>query len=361
MTGPIAYHFARQTFEAARRTGGSGDIHGHGFEARVIAAATQLSAPFSGAETDHLAQLLHARIAPLDYTLLDRLVEQPHDDALARWILQGLNFAAGAGATALRSAPDRGAIVKGGADGGLVWLTRRFEAAHQLPNVPAGHKCGRMHGHGFEVALYAAVDEGVDAGQGQRGLAEAWRPLGKRLHLTCLNDLPGLDNPTSEVLAQWIWQELQDKLPGLAGVTVMETGSAGCHFDGAQWRIWTSMTFDSAVRLAAAPQGDRRSVIHGHTYTTRLHLSGGLDDVLGWVHDYGDVKRRFDPVFRALDHRPLYEQPGLNDNDPVTIARWIDHAIADELPGLSRIDVLETPGCGAIVLRGDDTRGLLVP
>jgi len=351
------YFTAARTFEAARRT--EAGLHGHGFLARLVAAAKSIEGDFPGGECDALDRRLAQAAAPLDYALVNDRLELVDDDAMAAWLLGRLELAADS-ALALRSAPDRGAIVKSGGER-LAWRRFRFESAHQLPHVPAGHKCGRMHGHGFEATVFSVVGGNDTASRAQQDIARAWQPLHQQLHLACLNDLPGLDNPTSEVLARWIWQGLADTLPGLAGVTVMETASAGCHFDGAGWRIWKSASFDSAVRLAQAPPGDPRRLVHGHTFTTRLHLAGGLDAVMGWVCDYGDVKRLFDPVFLELDHQPLHEHAGLEDNDPAALARYIGARMSDPLPGLSRVDVESTPGCGAMVLRGEDRRGLLVP
>ena len=303
--------------------------------------------------------MLEPPVAALDYRSINERIEEPDDVRLAEWLLSETGLAGKAG-LALRSAPDGGAIID--PEGRrLAWRRFRFESAHCLPNVPAGHKCGRMHGHGFEVTLFAALEPREDATDVQASIARAWQPLQTRLHLACLNDLPGLENPTSEVLAQWIWRGLGDSLPGLAGVTVMETASAGCHFDGERWRIWKSMSFDSAVRLARAPADDARRMIHGHTFTVRLHLSGSLERVMGWVHDYGDVKRRFDPLFRALDHQPLYEHPELADSDDASIAGLIESKMAAELPALCRVDVLHTPGCGAVLLRGEGPREALEP
>lgn len=351
------YFSAAQSFEAARRAGGG--LHGHGFHARIITAQHALEAPFPGTEADALAEGLAAAVAPLDYSLLEDRVDATDDPALADWILAALALD-GTAAVELGSAPDRGAIAKTGGER-LVWQRFRMESAHRLPNVPPGHKCGRMHGHGFEVTLYCALEAGREMLTTQHDIARAWQPLHETLHLACLNDLPGLENPTSEVLAQWIWQRLGEARPALAGVSVMETASAGCHFDGARWRIWKSASFDSAVRLSRAPKNDPRRLIHGHTFTTRLHLVGELDEVMGWVYDYGDVKRHFDPVFGALDHQPLYEQPELADNDPASVAAYIDSELAATLPGLSRVDVLHTPGCGALLCRQADEHGLLVP
>ncbi len=110
----------------------------------------------------------------------------------------------------------------------------RFEAAHRLPNVPPGHKCARLHGHSFRVEL--AVAGPVDPKTGwfidfQR-LHDAWSPLYEELDHRYLNDVPGLENPTSEVLARWTWERLQPGLPGLMRVTVFETCESRCEYEG---------------------------------------------------------------------------------------------------------------------------------
>jgi 6-pyruvoyltetrahydropterin/6-carboxytetrahydropterin synthase len=109
-----------------------------------------------------------------------------------------------------------------------------FEAAHRLPLVPPGHKCGRLHGHSFLVALH--VRGPVDA---QRGwlidfadVKSAFHPLHDRLDHNYLNDIEGLDNPTSENLAKWIWRRLRPSLPALAKVVVRETCTSGCIYRG---------------------------------------------------------------------------------------------------------------------------------
>lgn len=110
----------------------------------------------------------------------------------------------------------------------------RFEAAHRLPKVPAGHKCARLHGHSFKVELAIAgpVDEEtgwfIDFGI----LFDLWRPLHAELDHNYLNEIAGLENPTSEVLARWIWQRMKPKLPVLAQVTVFETCDARCEYSG---------------------------------------------------------------------------------------------------------------------------------
>ena len=109
-----------------------------------------------------------------------------------------------------------------------------FEAAHRLPNVPEHHKCRRLHGHSFRVAVHVegAVDEHTGWVMDFAAVADAFQPLHEVLDHRFLNDIPGLENPTSEVLARWIWDRLADGLPGLSRVVVRETCTSGCEYRG---------------------------------------------------------------------------------------------------------------------------------
>lgn len=106
-------------------------------------------------------------------------------------------------------------------------ITRRFrlESAHRLPNVPADHKCARIHGHSFRVTIVVGGDVHPDLGWivDFAALDTAWRPLHDALDHRLLNEVPGLENPTSENLARYIFERLE--LPGgeLLAVTVHET------------------------------------------------------------------------------------------------------------------------------------------
>jgi len=109
-----------------------------------------------------------------------------------------------------------------------------FEAAHLLPNVPQGHKCRRLHGHSFRVALY--VTGAVEAETGWvmdfADIAEAFRPVLEQLDHHYLNEVQGLENPTSENIARWIWQRMKPTLPRLTKVAVRETCTEGCVYRG---------------------------------------------------------------------------------------------------------------------------------
>ncbi len=118
-----------------------------------------------------------------------------------------------------------------------VELTRpfRFEAAHRLPNTPPGHKCHRLHGHSFriEVTVAGEVDPKTGWLVDYAELKAAVEPLIKvDLDHRTLNDVPGLENPTSEVLCGWLWERLASRLPGLAAVTVLETCTERCTYRG---------------------------------------------------------------------------------------------------------------------------------
>lgn len=109
-----------------------------------------------------------------------------------------------------------------------------FEAAHRLPNLPEGHKCRRLHGHSFRIALHlsGAVREPegwiIDFAE----IKKAFAPVLDQLDHSYLNDIEGLENPTSETLARWIWGKARPALPQLSQVVVRETCTSGCIYRG---------------------------------------------------------------------------------------------------------------------------------
>ncbi len=115
-----------------------------------------------------------------------------------------------------------------------VYKEFRFEAAHRLPNVPEGHKCGRLHGHSFRVEIHICgeIDPHLGWIMDFGELKAAFAPLYERLDHHYLNEIEGLENPTSENLARWIWQQLAPTLPQLCRVVVKETCTSGCIYEG---------------------------------------------------------------------------------------------------------------------------------
>jgi 6-pyruvoyltetrahydropterin/6-carboxytetrahydropterin synthase len=112
--------------------------------------------------------------------------------------------------------------------------TFRFEAAHLLPHVPEGHKCRRLHGHSFivDVAVRGPVREPIGWFVDYADVEAAFAPLREMLDHRYLNEVEGLENPTSEHLARWIWERLSQALPGLWRIVVHETCNARCTYHG---------------------------------------------------------------------------------------------------------------------------------
>jgi 6-pyruvoyltetrahydropterin/6-carboxytetrahydropterin synthase len=110
----------------------------------------------------------------------------------------------------------------------------RFEAAHSLPRAPEGHKCRRLHGHSFLVDVQVTGQAGDESGWviDFGDIDALWAPLHDELDHRYLNEISGLDNPTSENIARWIWERLEIKLVGLTAVTVRETCDSAAVYRG---------------------------------------------------------------------------------------------------------------------------------
>ncbi|MCU7834164.1 MAG: 6-carboxytetrahydropterin synthase [gamma proteobacterium symbiont of Taylorina sp.] len=372
MTDKI-YYIASASFEAACQINilpeihPAAQLHGHSYNASVRIPFATLDDELSFIRerkeaVNFLKDHLQSTVKPLNYTFLNQKIPVPTDENLARWIHREISSS-----EISRSAIDRVAI-QSTDDSGVdldnnnqahIWRRYRFEAAHQLPNVPAGHPCGRMHGHGFEVILHAnqdlkqAYDE-EDMGIDFVHIDEYWEKLHEQLDYNCLNDINGLENPTSEVLAHWIWQQLKTDFTQLSWVTVYETHTSGCHYNGDHYRIWKEQRFESALKLSQVGENDKRRRLHGHSYLIRLHLTAELDEVMGWTVDYGDVKSLFSPIYDQLDHHRLDLLEGMEEANVTHLLYWIKDKMADVLPQLDRIDLFETPGCGAILCWGEE-------
>ncbi len=109
-----------------------------------------------------------------------------------------------------------------------------IEAAHRLPNTPPGHKCGRLHGHSFRIAVYirGPLDGKVGWIVDFAEVRSAFQAIEDQIDHRYLNEVPGLENPTSENLALWIWTRLKPTLPMLSKVIVRETCTTGCIYQG---------------------------------------------------------------------------------------------------------------------------------
>ena len=112
--------------------------------------------------------------------------------------------------------------------------TFQFEAAHLLPNLPESHKCRRLHGHSFKAEIVVAGESDPKLGwvMDYADISAAFKPLWEQLDHRYLNEVRGLENPTSENVAVWIWERLKPALPQLTEVVVAETCTARCVYRG---------------------------------------------------------------------------------------------------------------------------------
>ncbi len=115
-----------------------------------------------------------------------------------------------------------------------IYKVFKFDAAHYLPNVPAGHKCARLHGHSFRVEIHMRGFTSprtvwvMDFSE----ISAAFQPILEQLDHKNLNSIEGLENPTSENLCHWIWWKLQPALPQLCRIVVQESPESGCIYEG---------------------------------------------------------------------------------------------------------------------------------
>lgn len=109
-----------------------------------------------------------------------------------------------------------------------------FESAQALPQFPEGHKCRRLHGHSFKVTISVRgpVDEASGLFYDHAVISDAMRPIIAQLDHAYLNDIPGLENPTIELIVRWIWDKLHSQLPGLHEIVLHETPRARCIYRG---------------------------------------------------------------------------------------------------------------------------------
>ena len=115
-----------------------------------------------------------------------------------------------------------------------VFKTFTIEAARSLPNLPDGHPCKNIHGHSFKITITVTgnVDNKTGFVMDFGDIDETFNPLLSKLDFSYLNDIEGLENPSSENVCQWIWERLAPSLPGLSQIDIKETDSTGCIYKG---------------------------------------------------------------------------------------------------------------------------------
>ena len=160
------------------------NIHGHNF----LATIRQTTADKDKCNLQKLENSLSQKIQKINYCLLNNILNHPSDENIAKW-LQNNCQGDGIFAYGIQSTEDQGADVYQ-SEGSLIWRRYQIHAAHRLPNVPKGHKCGQMHGHTFGIAIHQLLVGPGDSKEcdAYASLDQAWHSIGKLLNFNCLND-----------------------------------------------------------------------------------------------------------------------------------------------------------------------------
>jgi 6-pyruvoyltetrahydropterin/6-carboxytetrahydropterin synthase len=115
-----------------------------------------------------------------------------------------------------------------------VYKTFSIEAARSLPNLAEGHPCKNVHGHSFKITITVSgeINEHTGFVMDFGDIDVAFKPIHEQIDHTYLNKIDGLENPSSENLCKWIWEQLHPSLPGLSQIEIKETDSTGCIYKG---------------------------------------------------------------------------------------------------------------------------------
>ncbi|MGK5094170.1 6-carboxytetrahydropterin synthase [Deltaproteobacteria bacterium TL4] len=327
-------------FEAARKLNRNSfpfqRLHGHSF---------CLTCHQNWPETQHPEnwEQMELQLAPvlvqLDYSFLNESLNlsDPSDVDIIKWCLPQLDEL-DLETLQLRSAPETHAMYHNSS----FFLSHQLEihAAHYLPNVPPGHKCGRLHGHNFQIGIQWQPEQPPYVTHFEE-LLKLFAPIHERLQGQFLNHIPGLENPTSENLCTWLWNSFKSILPSLTLITTFETPNSGSRYDGNQWSGFKAFSMDSAIEGPSGPMG--------HTYLVRLYiLKAKLDETLGWTRDFGEINELFNPLFKQLDHHALMQVNTLDSSSTIHLAQWIDNQLSPQLNDLHKIEIWDTKHTGVI-------------
>ena len=260
------------------------------------------------------ARQLNQVAKKLDNKYLNKILPQSDDITLARYFMEQTEDA---NLLMLHSAPGAAVLINHAGKAAHI-VTMRLEAAHYLPKVAPEHRCHKLHGHSY--LLQCVVEK----------ITPEIKKLQQNMNYCCLNDIRELDNPTCELFAQWLWQQI----PHTLSLSVQETPNCGCHYDGEKFFIWRNMRMESAIKT--------KEKCYGHSYKARLYLQKELDPTMGWVMDFGDIKQAIAPIHARLDHHTITELPGIKDHED--LPGWLYNNIKNTLPEITRLEIEAPPG-----------------
>lgn len=341
----IHQYIYRGTFEAALSFDGIGipekfkRFHGHSYKFTISESNTikQENAIFP-----RLVQINDSIKNRLDYQNINKTtgLSLPNDAFLIQWIINEFNNNE-INYLSLKSTSDSGVYWEKNSGFNGFWETL-IHSAHFLPNLPENHKCHNLHGHNFKIVL-GWKSECADNLMPYWSVKEIFNPFFLRLHQKILNDIPGLENPTSEGLCFWLWEKIKIVFPELSSVTVYETATSGCTYRGNNWESFKELNMDCAID---GPKG-----IMGHSYIIKLFVTGKLDPTFNWTLDFGEIKNRFAPFYKMIDHKYLSQVEGLISPDKqknllLELALWIFKRLQGAIPILSAVQIEDTPESG---------------
>lgn len=107
-------------------------------------------------------------------------------------------------------------------------------------------------------------------------------------------------------------------------------------------RLSKSFTFEAAHALPTFPEGHKCRRLHGHSFRVEIHVEGEVDEQVGYLVDYGQIKAACEPIRQQLDHYHLNEIPGLENPTAENLGRWIWQRLKPNLPLLSAVVINET-------------------
>src|SRR5690554_5163463 len=115
-----------------------------------------------------------------------------------------------------------------------IFKTFTFDSAHFLPNVPHGHKCKQMHGHTYKMTVYfeGPLDKDLNWVVDFAEVKNVVKPIIDMVDHKVLNDIPGLENPTCEGIAKWLWEKVKANMPQLSKIELCETPTSGVIYTG---------------------------------------------------------------------------------------------------------------------------------
>ncbi len=230
----------------------------------------------------------------------------------------------------------------------LIWsldggFSRRIdfilELAHFLPHVAKDHKCHRLHGHSYQIGLQMK-----DQNNSDQLLKLARREISDDLDRRLLNEIKGLENPTAEILAAFLFKRLKPDLAGLETVYVHETQDSACSFSGGStWSVFKAFELEAALPY--------QNSFLGRSLKIRLGIEKELDSELGWTLDFAQIKAWFRPIRHRLDHHNLGDIDGKDLSRLLDLGAWLFNQTEASMPDLRFIEIQDSVDSGMILER----------